>query len=86
MPPIADQTEAQQRGNAHLHILVWKGGISGSAPSTRATDGSDQRPMSSEKLAYVSGYCTRREPVPQTKHRRGGETQKEHKTTHEGFA
>ena len=87
MPPLADETEAQHRGNLHLHILLWRADINGSAPSTRATDGSDDRWMSSAMRAYVAGYCTRGEPRPQSiEYRRGGETKGTQKTTREDLA
>ena len=86
MPPIMDHTEAQHRGLVHAHILLWRADINGSAPSTRATHGSDEHSTSSASTrAYVAGYCTRGEPA-QTKHRRGGETSGAQKTTQEDSA
>ena len=58
--------EAQQRGTAHLHSSVWQlpsVDVSVSAPSARATNGSDDEHSSASSaslLDYVSGYgCTR---------------------------
>ena len=86
-----DRTEEQQRGSVHLHSLVWQTPlpsvvVSDSAPA--ALPISDEHSLASSAMlrSYFAGYRTRGEPTPQTKHRRGGETNGTRKTTQEDLA
>jgi hypothetical protein len=78
-PQFVGRTEDQQRGSIHPHSLSWLppfADVSDSAPSARATNGSDDHSSTSAasmRASYVAGYCTRGKPTP-TINRRGGRT------------